>query len=176
MNKSYFETLAAAKDPLMAGLGLRPDAGTAMLDYHQAVMRGESELSAGFRELIGAFVSGINGCPLCHTAHTRVAELMGYAPNVTHGLLANIDTAPLSEKERTLFGYLMKLVQEPASLVPKDAEAVFAAGWSEGAFHDAINVVCLFNFINRFVLGHGIKASPAALEASAQKLARKGYG
>lgn len=176
MSKSYFQLLADAQDPLMTGLYLNADAGTAMLGYHQAVMRGDSELSPALRELIGAFVSGLNGCELCHTAHTRVAELMGYERAVTLALMADIESAPVDNQTQILFGYLKTLVQAPATLTAADAARVFAAGWSERAVHDAINVTCLFNFINRFVLGHGITATAEALEASARKLVRRGYG
>ncbi len=176
MEKSYFAVLKSAPDPLMAGLRLRPEAGAAILDYHQIVMRGESELSTGFRELIAAFVSGLNGCPLCRTAHTRVAELVGFPAETSEALLRDVTTAPLKTRERQLMAYVRKVVLAPSTLDARDAEAVFGAGWSEDAFHDALNVVCIFSFINRFVLGHGITATPEALEASAQKLASKGYG
>ena len=176
MEKSYFEVLKTAVDPLMQGLRLRPEAGNAILAYHQLVLRGDSELSEGFRELIGAFVSGLNGCPLCRTAHTRVAELLGYPAETSEALLRDVRTAPLEPAERELMAYVKKVVLAPSTLEARDAEAVFAAGWSEDALHDALNVVCIFSFINRFVLGHGIKATPEALEASARKLVRRGYG
>ncbi|MEO0996333.1 MAG: carboxymuconolactone decarboxylase family protein [Pseudomonadota bacterium] len=168
--------LREAADPLMSALGLRPKTGQAVLDQHQQVMRGPSELSPAFRELIAAFTSAINGCPLCRAAHTRVAELLGYPPATLDALLSGPDAAPLSEREMALFAYLEKTITAPAKLSANDAERTFAAGWSELAVHDALNVCCLFCSINRFVLGHGITAGPAAIEASARKLARRGYG
>lgn len=176
MEKSYFDVLKSTIDPLISGLMLRPEAGKSMLDYHQSVMRGESELSPAFRELIAAFVSGLNGCPLCRTAHTRVAEILGFPPATTEALLRDVKTASVSKEERTLFCYIKQLTLAPSTLQERDADAVFSAGWSEDALHDAINVVCTFNFINRFVLGHGITATDEALDASARKIARKGYG
>lgn len=174
--KSYFQYLKNAVDPLMTGLAWHAEAGSAIISYHQLVMRGESELETGFRELIAAFVSGLNGCPLCSKAHKRVAELLGYSAELTEALLLDPKTAPVSQPEQLLFLYIKQLVLAPSTLQSSDAEALFREGWSERAFHDAINVTCLFNFINRFVLGHGITASDEALEASARKLARRGYG
>ena len=42
----------------------------------------------------------------------------------------------------------------------EDADQVYAAGWDERALHDAIEVCALFNFMNRFVEGHGLIAKP----------------
>ena len=36
-------------------------------------------------------------------------------------------------------------------------DAVFAAGWDEQALHDAIMVVCCFNFMSRLPEGHGVE-------------------
>ncbi|WP_255431655.1 carboxymuconolactone decarboxylase family protein [Ruegeria sp. THAF57] len=45
--------------------------------YESLVMRGESELSASERELIAAYVSGLNACSYCHEAHTVFARAYG---------------------------------------------------------------------------------------------------
>jgi hypothetical protein len=47
----------------------------------------------------------------------------------------------------------------PAKTTARDAEAVFAAGWSERDVHDAVLTVCLFNFMKGLLEGHGVKGS-----------------
>jgi AhpD family alkylhydroperoxidase len=42
--------------------------------YGHRLMRGPSPLSPGERELIAAFVSGVNSCRYCHGAHSLVAR------------------------------------------------------------------------------------------------------
>jgi alkylhydroperoxidase family enzyme len=41
-----------------------------LLEYHQALLRGPSPFSVAERELIAAYVSGLNACGYCHGVHT----------------------------------------------------------------------------------------------------------
>jgi hypothetical protein len=50
-----------------------------------------------------------------------------------------------------------KLTEDPQSFTEADAQAVYDAGWDEQALHDAIMVVCCFNFMSRLLEGHGVE-------------------
>ncbi len=50
-----------------------PQTARPLLEYHQALLRGPSPLSVAERELIAAFVSGLNACRYCHGVHTATA-------------------------------------------------------------------------------------------------------
>jgi hypothetical protein len=56
-----------------------------------------------------------------------------------------------------------------------DADAVFAAGWSERALHDAVMTTCLFNFMNRMLDGHGCHGSPDIFKSRGVALKEHGY-
>ena len=56
-----------------------------------------------------------------------------------------------------------------------DADAVFAANWSERALHDAVSVCALFNFVNRVVEGLGIRSGPDAVDVESKRLVDDGY-
>lgn len=56
-----------------------------------------------------------------------------------------------------------------------DADAVLAAGWGEAELHDAALTVCLFNFMNRLLEGHGVKGNAALYAARGQALHDEGY-
>jgi uncharacterized peroxidase-related enzyme len=58
-------------------------------------------------------------------------------------------TAPVAERLRATLGFLAKLTLHPADVTHDDAEAVRAAGVSEGALVDAIHVCALFSMIVR---------------------------
>jgi hypothetical protein len=75
-------------------------------------------------------------------------------------LVVDLDTAVIDEKLRPIFAFVKKLTLTPAQMTQEDADAVFAAGWDERALHDAIEVCALFNFMNRYVEGHGLLAIP----------------
>ena len=53
-----------------------PDTARPLLDYHQVLLRGPSPLSVAERELIAAFMSGLNACGYCHGVHTATAQAL----------------------------------------------------------------------------------------------------
>lgn len=69
---------------------------------------------------------------------------------------ADIEAAPLPDKDKVLYRYLHKLNAEPASCSQEDVDSVKAAGWSEKAIYDAVTVCSIFNFFNRWIDGTGV--------------------
>lgn len=147
----------------------------ALIHFHEAVLRQPSPLSAGERELIAAYVSALNSCQYCYGVHEQTAREFGLSPNVLDALMADVESAPVDAKLRPILRYVRKLTLSPSRLVRADADAVFSAGWSEQALHDAICVTCLFNFMNRLLDGHGVTGNTALYEDRGQALQREGY-
>jgi len=156
-------------------LTMNPAAGRALIEYHEAVLRGPSPLSAAERELIAAYVSGLNACHYCHGVHTVTAEALGVPAGLLKSLLDDPATAPVDAKLKPILAYAMKLTLTPARLTQADADLVAAAGWSERALHDAISVCCLFNFMNRMIEGHGIEGHAELYRRRGQALKDDGY-
>lgn len=152
-----------------------PDTARPLLDYHELVMRGPSPFTVAERELIAAYVSGVNECGYCHGVHTATAEAFGIPEGLLEALLADLDTAPVDERIRAVLRYVGKLTTAPARLTDEDAAAVLAAGWDERALHDAVIVCALFNFMNRMVNGLGIKADESYFALSGKRLRDVGY-
>ena len=91
-------------------------------------------------------------------------------------VLRDYRTAPISEAERALFGFLDRLTREERTLTQGDVDQLKAVGWSEEAIYDAVTVCALFNFYNRWIDGTGVADMPAAAyQASGQRLATQGY-
>lgn len=146
-----------------------------LLDYHEVLMRDESPLSQAERELIAAYVSGLNACSYCFGVHRTTARAFGIEEGLLTSLLADIETADIDERIRPLLWYVGKVTKEPARVSPADAQRVLDAGWDEQALHDAVSVCALFNFMNRFVSGLGVSAGEDYLEVSGNRLADHGY-
>ncbi|MGE3805428.1 MAG: carboxymuconolactone decarboxylase family protein [Gemmataceae bacterium] len=142
-----------------------------LIDYHQILLRGPSPLSIGERELIAAYVSGLNACSFCHGVHSATAGAFGIAEPMLAAVLKDVDTAPIDDRLKPILRYVKKLTRLPAHLEQADADAVYAAGWSEPALHDAVAVCALFNLMNRLVEGFGVRAEPDYFAQSAQRLA-----
>ena len=142
-------------DPVAGVFAWNMDGGRAISEWHQVFMRGDSPLTIAQRELIGAYTSGLNACPLCCGVHTLVAQSFGIDEGVITALVNDLDSAPVDDKLKALLRFVRKVNQEPSKMTQADADAVFAAGWDERALHDAVNICAMFNFMNRLVLGLG---------------------
>jgi alkylhydroperoxidase family enzyme len=64
-------------------------------------------------------------------------------------------TAPVREELRAALGFIEKQTLRPEELTVADAEAVYAAGVSRQALHDAALVSALFNMIVRLADSFG---------------------
>jgi len=127
-----------------------------LLHLHDAFLREDSELSVAERELIAAFVSGLNQCEFCAASHDLIARSYGIKEEVLVALHDDLERAPVDDKFKSILAYVKKLTEVPIKLVSKDAQAVNDAGWSEAALYDAVVVCALFNFMNRVVEGTGV--------------------
>lgn len=153
-----------------------PDRMLPICKYTEHVMRSPSPLSRGDRELIAAYVSGLNQCRYCHGSHTAFAQSHGLDPDVLKSILDDLESAPIDGKMIALLKYCRKLTETPARLSPADAQAVKDAGWSEAALEDAVHVTALFNYYNRLMDGHGIAPrSDGALRQRAEFIKQYGY-
>jgi uncharacterized peroxidase-related enzyme len=143
--------------------------------YGQQLMRGPSPLTPGERELIAAFVSGVNSCRFCHGTHSRVAQAFGVPDDVIKGLLDDIELAPVPQRMKPILRYARKLTETPSRMTQADAAAIYDAGWSEQALVHAIAVCAYFNNMNRLVEGAGIVGTAEDYSSGAKRLVAEGY-
>lgn len=142
----------------------------------QALINGPSPLTPAEREMIQAYVAGLIGCRYAHVAHTACAVARGVDEGLVQKLMADIDTAPIDGKWKPLLKFIRKLTLAPTDVNQADADAVFAAGWSEKAMHDAIAVTARMTFMTRIIHGHGFTPmTPERAKASAEHRAKVGY-
>ena len=85
-------------------------------------------------------------------------------------------TAPISERLRTMLGFLQKLSLTPAATERADIAALRATGLSDAAISDAIHICAMFNMIVRIAdtLGFDVPARLGSVEYGAVALGR-GY-
>ena len=156
-------------------LALNPAAGRALIEFHSAALRTDSQLTARDKELIAAFVSGLNACQYCYGVHKETAKAFGVEESTIEALLSDFDNAPVDAKLRPILAYARVLTLTPTKALQRHVDAIFAAGWTERDLHDAILTVCLFNFMNRLLEGHGVKGSADVYAARGQALHEVGY-
>ena len=157
--KSKFQSLPSPPDIsdvfLKFPQGVRP-----LLELHDALLRGDSPLTPGEREMIAAHVSGLNACDYCYGAHSSIASAFGIDKSLFEAMQNDLEGARIPDELKPILYYVSKLTISPSKLTARDAQQVYEAGWSERALYDAISVCALFNFMNRLVEGTG--CSPAA--------------
>ena len=152
-----------------------PDLFTPIVDFSQRIFRGPGPLPIRDRELIFSYVSQLNACHYCFGGHSSTTVLLGAPQDVFDKLKVDIGTAPVDARMKPLLRYAKKLTETPTRMAPADAEAVYAAGWSDEALMQAIALCCLANFMNRLVEGTGVHADPAKFALRAKTAVEKGY-
>lgn len=136
-----------------------PEKLSPLCEYESLVMRGDSDLSVAERELIAAYVSGLNACAYCHGAHIVFAKAYGIEVETIEALMRDRETAPVDDKLKPVLAYVEKLTLTPSKITEADAQAIYAKGWSEAALFDAIQVCGVFNLVNRFIEGTGVAST-----------------
>lgn len=152
-----------------------PQTSEPLIQFHEALLRGPSPFTESERELIAAYVSGLNQCRYCHGVHVATAELLGAPKDSIANALKEIDTAPITEKMKPVLRYAQKLTRQPNAMTQADADALFGAGWDETALYHTVAVTALFNFMNRLVEGMGIELDPSYVKPASKRLAQEGY-
>ena len=91
-------------------------------------------------------------------------------------MLADWRTAPVDPKVRATLGFLEKLTLAPVEVRPADVEPLRAAGVSDEAVEDAIQVCVLFNMYDRLADSMGWHLpGPDGYAASGRSLMKRGY-
>lgn len=133
-----------------------PDSAGPLMMFIESILRSEGELSIAEREMIAAYVSGLNACTFCYGSHRVYAEVFGVPRGLIDALLADLETADVRERMKPILRYVRKLNTLPSRITEADSKAVLAAGWSEKALFEAVQVCAAFNMMNRIVEGSGI--------------------
>src|SRR6266699_6998632 len=71
----------AAEAGLLQIFQALPEAARPLLEYHEVLLRGESAFSPAERELIAAYISGLNNCNYCRAVHSQTAVELGIDAN-----------------------------------------------------------------------------------------------
>jgi uncharacterized peroxidase-related enzyme len=152
-----------------------PKAARPLLEYHEVLLRGDSPFSPAERELIAAYVSGLNNCNYCRAVHSQTAIALGIDANAVANMLSDGRYEDVGLKMRPVLTFVRKLTLSPGKITVADVDAIFAAGWDDRALHDAVAICALFNLMNRLVNGLGVEAPEAYTKVAAERLAKGGY-
>ena len=121
----------------------------AFTDTYNDLMLGDSGLSKLEREMIAVVVSSINHCYYCLTAHGAAVRQLSGDPAFGEMMVMNFRAADLTEKQRAMLEFAVKLTETPAKIVETDRAALRDAGFSDRDIWDIASTAAFFNMSNR---------------------------
>jgi uncharacterized peroxidase-related enzyme len=155
----------------------RPETGKPLYELAQVLLRGNSPLTEGERELIAAYVSSRNQCGFCMNSHAAAARcLYGEDSAIVDAVLDNVQKAPLTAKMKALLNIAGKVQISGAAVTAEDIAGAREQGAEDRAIHDTVLIAAAFSMFNRYVdgLGSWTPTDPAVYEEMGKRMA-KGY-
>jgi uncharacterized peroxidase-related enzyme len=141
-------------------MALRPQHLLGWWAYYDELMRGESTLSKAQREMIAVVVSAQNRCHYCVVSHSAALRKLTGNPPLVEQLATNYTYADVTDAERAMLDYAVKVTIDSSSCTEVDVDALRAVGWSDPDILDIAQVAAMFNFTNRLASGLGWKPNP----------------
>lgn len=146
-----------------------------LLQFIENVMTGPSSLTATEREIIAAHVSNLNHCGFCLGVHKSTIRALGADTGTVDTLEKGPAIAGISDSLRAIIEFSTKLTQSPETVNENDITALKDAGLTDQTIEDAINVISLFNYVNRLVDAFGIEGNQPYFDFVGTTLAKQGY-
>lgn len=158
-------------------LEYRLDTALPIRDLTQILLRGESSLTQGERELIATIVSSRNCTNFCEAAHTKAADLLLGESETARLVKLDFETAPVSDKMKALLNIAV-LTQKSGKAVTSEAiERARQAGATDLEIHDTVLIAALFCLYNKYVDGLATVAptDPAFYQMLGERIVERGY-
>jgi uncharacterized peroxidase-related enzyme len=156
----------------------RPETAKPLNELAEVLLRGPHPLTAGERELIAAYVSGLNECTFCCSSHSAfaAAQLPEGMPLVDQ-VRANLDAAAVPEKLRALLRIAGAVRDDGRKVTTDLVDAARAEGATDLEIHDTVLIAAAFCMYNRYVDGLATlaPADPARYAQAAQRIIAEGY-
>jgi uncharacterized peroxidase-related enzyme len=171
--------LDEARYPGIAGLlAYRPETAKALNELAEVLLRADSTLTRGERELIAAHVSGLNGCEFCRDSHSAfaAAQLEPGMPLVLQ-VRADPELAAISPKLKALLKIAAAVREDGRKVTGQLVDAARAEGATDLEIHDTVLIAAAFCMYNRYVEGLGTRPAqdPADYTRTAERIVAFGY-
>ena len=122
---------------------------SAFVAMYNDLMLAPSGLSKLEREMIAVAVSAHNRCYYCLVAHGAAVRQLSGDPPLGELIVMNYRAARLSERERAMLDFAVKLTAEPWLMDEGDRARLRRAGFSDRDIWDIAAVAGFFNMTNR---------------------------
>jgi uncharacterized peroxidase-related enzyme len=159
-------------------LAYRPETAKPLCDLAEILLRGESTLTSGERELIATYVSARNDCIFCQHSHGAAAAAhWGGNETLVGEVKKGVFPGEITPKIRALLGIAGKVQLGGLNVTEADICAARDEGATDREIHDTVLIAAAFCMYNRYVDGLGTWApeNPDDYRESGVRLAERGY-
>lgn len=156
----------------------RPETGKPLYEIAQVLLRGESPLTEGERELIASYVSHLNDCIFCKSSHAAAARcLYGSDKNLVDEVLMDMQHSGVSDKMKALLHIASRVQILGKEVSPSDIDAARKLGADDMEIHDTVLIAATFCMFNRYVDGLEslTPTDPDEYEVMGKRMTEKGY-
>jgi uncharacterized peroxidase-related enzyme len=139
-------------------LARRPAEWRAFFAYHDALMlREDSRLSKGDREMIVTATSSANHCLYCVVAHGALLRIYEKKPLVADQVATNYRKADISERQRTMLDFAIKVCLHSEQINDADFAALHAHGFDDEDIWDIGAITAFYGLSNRIANFSGMQ-------------------
>jgi uncharacterized peroxidase-related enzyme len=143
------------------GFARRPAEWRAFFAYHDALMlKEDSGLTKGDREMIVTTTSAANNCLYCVVAHGAILRIYEKKPLVADQVAVNHRKADISPRQRAMLDFAMKVCDRAHEIEDADFEALHAHGFSDEDAWDIAAITAFFGLSNRMANVTGMMPNP----------------
>ena len=143
------------------GFARRPAEWRAFFAYHDALMlKEDSGLTKGDREMIVTTTSAANNCLYCVVAHGAILRIYEKKPLVADQVAVNHRKADISPRQRAMLDFAMKVCDRAHEIEDADFEALHAHGFSDEDAWDIAAITAFFGLSNRMANVTGMLPNP----------------
>jgi uncharacterized peroxidase-related enzyme len=135
----------------------RPAEFRAFFAFHDALMDSNEGLSKAERELIVVATSAVNSCLYCVVAHGAILRIRSKNPLLADQVATNPAKADLSERERHIVDYALKVATDSANVGDADIAAMRENGFTDDEIWDIGAITALFALSNRYANFTGMR-------------------
>jgi uncharacterized peroxidase-related enzyme len=149
-----------------------------LTELAQVLLRGDSTMSEGERELIAALVSARNECKFCMRSHGATAgHLLDGNKELVKQVQEDFRTAPVSDKMKALLNIAAKVQKSGREVTEQDIAEARKEGATDQEIHDTVLIAAAFCLYNRYVDGLGTFApdNEDVYDEHGRELATEGY-
>ena len=142
-------------------LARRPAEWRAFFAYHDALMlREDSGLTKGDREMIITATSAANHCLYCVVAHGAILRIYEKKPLVADQVAVNYRKADITARQRAMLDFAMKVCLHSDTLDDSDFSTLHAHGFSDEDIWDIGAITAFFGLSNRMANMTGMLPNP----------------